>query len=91
MFSGFIKHNNVSNRYQKERNISKRLEKKQGKKNTESVPKRPLTNIDLKKFTVKLRIQYIRGVHVKDDLLSRPLKNKSAIISLDNISGEGIH
>lgn len=56
------------------------------------LPKRPLTNIDLKKFAKLLKIQYFRGVFMRNSLPRLgPHSIECGIVNLDNKEGEGTH
>lgn len=62
------------------------------KKLIEQLPHRPLTNIDLLKFSKSLKIPYFRGVYMRNDLpRNGPKKNEAAIINLDEKNGPGTH
>lgn len=56
-----------------------------------SIPIKALTNYELVKYAKQLKIPHSRGVYMKDALPKNPLLNESAIVNLDNASGEGTH
>lgn len=56
-----------------------------------SLPRRPLTNIDLEKFAKMLKIPSFRGVFMRNALPNKPKVNECAIINLDNYEGSGTH
>jgi hypothetical protein len=53
------------------------------------LPKRALTNIDLKKFAKLLEIHNFRGVFMKDS--SGAKVNETGLINLDDQKGNGTH
>lgn len=53
------------------------------------LPKRPLTDIDLIKFTAK--VPYFRGVFMRDSLPKHPRLRECGIINLDSSIGDGTH
>lgn len=53
------------------------------------LPKRPLTDVDLKKFTT--HVPNFRGVFMRDSLPQRPRKRECGIINLDSSIGPGTH
>lgn len=54
------------------------------------LPQRPLTNIDLEKYTTIL--PNFRGIFMRDNLpISKPWYNECGIINLDSSSGLGSH
>jgi hypothetical protein len=56
------------------------------------LPKRALTNIDLKKFAKLLQIHNFRGVFMKDSLPKSGAKvNETGLINLDDQKGNGTH
>jgi hypothetical protein len=56
------------------------------------LPKRALTNIDLKKFAKLLEIHNFRGVFMKDSLPKSGAKvNETGLINLDDQKGNGTH
>lgn len=57
----------------------------------DSIPNRPLTNVDLIKYAALLELPDFRGVFMRDVL---PLKinwNESGIVNLDTVTGKGTH
>jgi len=57
-----------------------------------SLPRRPLSNIDLKKYAIKMKIPHFRGVYMRDSLpIGGPRRYEAAIINLDSIKGVGTH
>lgn len=56
------------------------------------LPRRALTDGDLRKYAKLMRIQYFRGTFMRNDLPKKgPWKNESAIINLDDKQGPGTH
>lgn len=56
-----------------------------------SLPKKPLTNIDLLTYVKLLKILNFRGVFMRNKLPSTINKNECGIINLDNWDGPGTH
>lgn len=54
-----------------------------------TLPQRPLTNLDLERYTADL--PNFRGIFMRDALPKKPHHNESAIINLDNSKGAGTH
>jgi hypothetical protein len=61
------------------------------KKLLKLLPRKPLTNLDLKKFANILHIPNFRGIFMRNKLPKTIKKNESAIINLDDFNGEGSH
>lgn len=56
-----------------------------------ALPKRALSNLDLIKYTHKLKIRKFRGVYMRNSLPEKITKNESGIINLDDKTGPGTH
>lgn len=57
-----------------------------------TLPRRPLTDIDLLKYAKIMKIPHFRGVFMRDTLpKSGALKRESAVINLDDNEGSGTH
>jgi hypothetical protein len=52
---------------------------------------RPLSDDDLREYTILLGVPYFRGVYTRDALPRAPWKNESAIVNLDDTTGPGTH
>lgn len=62
------------------------------KKKSTKLVKRALTNIDIIKYSKKLKIPYFRGVFMKDNLPRKIRKTyERGVINLDNSIGPGTH
>lgn len=61
------------------------------KKLLKNLPRKPLTNIDLLKYTKLLHIPNFRGVFMRNKLPKKIKKHESGIINLDDFKGEGSH
>lgn len=59
------------------------------KKLVKTLPNRPLTDVDLKKFTSN--IPHFRGVFMRDSLPKRSRLRECGIINLDSSVGPGTH
>lgn len=57
----------------------------------EQLPNEPLSNHDLTKLAVVLKIPHFRGVFMRDALPRLLYENESAIINLDSTHGSGTH
>lgn len=57
----------------------------------ESLPKRPLSNIDLMKYAKLWSIPNFRGVFMRDSLPYKIRQYERGIINLDSIYGSGTH
>ena len=55
------------------------------------LPTRPLSNLEISDAVKKLQIPSFRGVFVRDMLPSKPNKNESGILNLDQSLGNGTH
>lgn len=55
------------------------------------LPRRALTNFDLKRYSRILKIPYFRGVFMRDQLPKTIKNNETAIVNLDTSKGEGTH
>jgi len=55
------------------------------------LPRRPLTNFDLKKYVKLLNIAHFRGIFMRNKLPKVIGKLESGIINLDNSNGPGTH
>ena len=56
------------------------------------LPRRALTDYDLRGFAKQLKIPFFRGVFMRDSLpQGGPRKNESAIVNLDTSEGAGTH
>lgn len=56
------------------------------------LPKRPLTNIDILKYTKLKKIPHFRGCYMKDNLPKKIRKlRETGIINIDNADGPGTH
>lgn len=56
------------------------------------LPNRPLSNIDIIKYSKILKIPHFRGVYMRNRLPKNgPLLNEAAIINLDDEDGPGTH
>lgn len=57
-----------------------------------NLPRKPLTDIFIRKFAKDISIPYFRGVYMSDTLpKSGSRRNESAVINLDKNSGLGTH
>jgi len=55
------------------------------------LPRRPLTDIDVKKFAKLLKIPNFRGVFMRDNLPTQPDIKECAIVNLDSVKNAGTH
>lgn len=53
------------------------------------LPKRALTDVDLKRYTK--HIPFFRGVFMRDQIPDKPKEKECAIINLDSNDGNGTH
>lgn len=56
-----------------------------------NLPRRPLTNVDLRRFARQLRIPNFRGVYMRDSLPKLIRRNECGILNLDDRAGDGTH
>ena len=54
-----------------------------------TLPNKPLSNFELEDAAKQLKIKNFSGVFLRDNLLSKPLKNECGILNLD--TSEGTH
>ena len=55
------------------------------------LPYKALTNFEIMDAVKELKIHNFRGVFMRDNLPSKPLKRECGILNLDDISGRGTH
>jgi len=55
------------------------------------LPNKPLSYFEIEDGVKKLKIRNFRGVFLRDKLPKKACKNESAIMNLDNTSGNGTH
>ena len=55
------------------------------------LPYKALTNFEIMDAVKKLKIPNFRGVFMRDNLPTKPLKRECGILNLDDISGRGTH
>lgn len=55
------------------------------------LPNKPLSNHELSKYVICLKLPFFRGVFMKDELPKQIWKNEMGIVNLDNTTGPGTH
>lgn len=55
------------------------------------LPRRPLADVELKKFAKMLKIPHFRGVYMRDTLPKKPYIKECAILNLDSVKNSGTH
>jgi len=54
-------------------------------------PNKPLSNFEIDDAVKKIGLKNFRGVFLRDTLPKKPKRNESAIMNLDDTSGNGTH
>lgn len=56
-----------------------------------TLPSRTMSDQELLRFVTRARIPNFRGVHMRDELANRPLKNECGILNLETHMQKGTH